>query len=240
MVRPTGETFTIIAGERRWRAAREAGWTAIASIVRDVDEAAAFELSMIENVVRADMNAIEEAAGYQKLVDGGMTVETIAARLGKTAQDVRFRVALLKLDAPIRDLVAAGQLGTWDAWHIARLTIEGQHRVIRAMRNGELKTTGAVHRFALAVYEQEAAVPMFGEAEVEVLPAARVAATRDLVTELSKTLAALERADALVGQAEVSDEATALLAAIRVRTTKLAAKVATTSARTLARQERIA
>lgn len=237
IVRPTGETYTIIAGERRWRAAGIAGLATIPAIVRhDLEPAAAFELSMIENIVRADMNPIEEAAGYRQLVDSGMTVDTIAARLGKTAQDVRFRMKLLELDRPIADLVAAGQLGVWDAWHIARLTIEGQHRVIRAMNAGELNAHGALHRLALAIFAQEAEVPMFGEVEVEATPAALAKTSRDLVAELARARTALERATALVAGAAMTAETRELAAATKRAAVRLAASVDAAQGRAQARQ----
>lgn len=234
IVRPVGERFVLIAGERRWRAAAIAGLEAIPSIIRDVHGAEAFELSMIENVVRADMNPIEEAAGYSRLVDAGMTVETIAARLGKTEQSIRFAMNLLRLDGPISDLVATGQLGTWDAWHIARLSIEGQHRVIRAMRDGELTKAGSVHRFALAVYEQESSVAMFGEADVETRSQERIASTRDVKAELERAVKALEAAAKLAATADSSEELAELVKRAGRLSTKVAADLKTSTARQLA------
>lgn len=142
---PTDETrigfdpdWRIVAGERRWRAAKMAGLTVVPCLVRDdLADHEALELSMVENVLRRDMNPLEEAEGYQRLIDAGMTVESISARLGKRASAIRSSLTLLKLEPGIRDLVAKGHLTAWDGTRLTTLTWNGQCRALDTInRNG--------------------------------------------------------------------------------------------------------
>jgi len=90
LVRPVGDEFELIAGERRWRAARRLGIGRMPALVRDSDDVAALEQALVENVHRADLNALEEAAAYQQLIeDFSLTHEAVATRVGRS----RTRVA---------------------------------------------------------------------------------------------------------------------------------------------------
>lgn len=103
--REEGE-FVIIAGERRWRAAQRAGLREVPVVVRNVTDAKAFEMALVENVQRADLNAIEEAEAYQHLVDDlGNTQEQVAQRVGKDRATVANALRLLKLPLAVRGLV---------------------------------------------------------------------------------------------------------------------------------------
>jgi ParB family chromosome partitioning protein len=103
--------YELIAGERRWRAAQRAGLHELPAVVREVAPTRAFEMAMVENLQRADLNPIEEAAGYQRLVsDFGYTQETLAARVGKDRTTVTNALRLLRLPESVRDLVIAGRL----------------------------------------------------------------------------------------------------------------------------------
>ncbi|MBX3531485.1 MAG: ParB/RepB/Spo0J family partition protein [Rhizobiaceae bacterium] len=117
VVRPAqGGQFEIIAGERRWRAAQRAGLTDIPVIVRDVDDRVALELAIVENVQRSDLNAIEEAAGYQALVDQhGYTQSDLAQVIGKSRSHVANTLRLLKLPEVIRDMLVDGTLSAGHA-----------------------------------------------------------------------------------------------------------------------------
>ncbi len=113
VVRPrTGGGFLLIAGERRWRAAQRAGLASVPVVVQDVAPRDAFERALVENVQRADLNPIEEAAAYQRLIaDFGLTQDDVAARVGKDRATVANAVRLLRLPAPVRALVEDGRLG---------------------------------------------------------------------------------------------------------------------------------
>lgn len=110
------DAYEIIAGERRWRAAQRAGLTAIPVIVRDVDDKAALELAIVENVQRADLNPIEEAQGYQQLIEEhGYTQADLGDVIGKSRSHVANTLRLLKLPQSVRSLVAEGALSSGHA-----------------------------------------------------------------------------------------------------------------------------
>ncbi|MES1158190.1 MAG: ParB/RepB/Spo0J family partition protein, partial [Haliangium ochraceum] len=103
--------YEIIAGERRWRAAQRAGMHTIPVVVREIAHARAFELAMVENLQREDLNAIEEAEGLDRLIrEFGYTQESLAARIGKDRTTVTNALRLLKLPPGVRGLVVAGRL----------------------------------------------------------------------------------------------------------------------------------
>ncbi len=108
--RPAGG-FEIIAGERRWRAAQQAGLKEVPIFVHDLDDEAAFEAALVENLQREDLNPIETARAFQRLVDDyGYTQEVIAAKVGKERSTVANALRLLKLPKDVMDLVEDGQL----------------------------------------------------------------------------------------------------------------------------------
>ena len=101
--------FELIAGERRWRAAQRAGLHELPVVVREVAEQRAFEMALVENLQRADLNPIEEAEGYQRLMaEFGYTQESLAGRVGKDRSTVANSLRLLKLPPPVRDMVIGG------------------------------------------------------------------------------------------------------------------------------------
>ncbi len=111
LVRKDGSGYKLIAGERRWRAAQAAGLKEVPALVREVTEAQAFELALVENLQRMDLNPIEEAEGYQRLVDEfKLTQEQISQRVGKDRSTVANALRLLALPADVKGLVADGSL----------------------------------------------------------------------------------------------------------------------------------
>lgn len=118
VVRPMGEAgrFELIAGERRWRAAQRAGLVDIPVIIRDVNDRTALELAIIENVQRADLNPVEEALGYQQLIDDhNYTQADLGNVIGKSRSHVANTLRLLKLPDVIRDLLVDGSLSAGHA-----------------------------------------------------------------------------------------------------------------------------
>jgi len=108
--RPSGG-FEIIAGERRWRAAQQAGLKDVPIFVHDLGDEAAFEAALVENLQREDLNPMETARAFQRLVDDyGYTQEIIATKVGKERSTVANALRLLKLPKDITDLVEAGDL----------------------------------------------------------------------------------------------------------------------------------
>jgi ParB family chromosome partitioning protein len=118
LVRPSagGEGYEIIAGERRWRAAQRAGLHEVPIVVHEVSDREALELAIIENVQRADLNALEEAIGYQQLIDEhGYSQGQLAEVIGKSRPHIANTLRLLKLPEPVQAYVRNGQLSAGHA-----------------------------------------------------------------------------------------------------------------------------
>lgn len=163
VVRPVSGSgqFEIIAGERRWRAAQRAGLTAVPVIVREVNDRTALELAIIENVQRADLNPVEEATGYQQLIDEhGYTQADLGQVIGKSRSHVANTLRLLKLPPVIRDMLVDGVLSAGHArtlvtaedpaWLAKRIVEEGlsvrQAEALAQMPAGERTETRATKR----------------------------------------------------------------------------------------------
>jgi ParB family chromosome partitioning protein len=103
--------YELVAGERRWRAARRAGLRVVPAIVRDVTDRESLEQAVVENVHRADLNVLEEAAAYRQLIDDfGLTQDVVAQRVGKSRSAVANTVRLLQLPSPVQKLIVSGLL----------------------------------------------------------------------------------------------------------------------------------
>jgi ParB family transcriptional regulator, chromosome partitioning protein len=111
LVRPAGDGFELIAGERRWRAAQRVGLQEIPALVRETDDNTALEQALVENLQRDDLNPLEEAAAYQQLIeDFHLTHEQVAARMGKSRAAISNTLRLLQLPPSIQRAVREGQL----------------------------------------------------------------------------------------------------------------------------------
>ncbi|TSA40529.1 MAG: ParB/RepB/Spo0J family partition protein [Verrucomicrobiales bacterium] len=116
IVRPIGNNFELIAGERRWRAAQLAGLTEVPVIVREADDRAVLELALIENLQRENLNAIEEALGYAQLVSQfQLTQELVATKVGKSRAVVANALRLLKLPGEVQNFIRDGRLSVGHA-----------------------------------------------------------------------------------------------------------------------------
>jgi ParB family chromosome partitioning protein len=119
LVRPAaggGDGYEIIAGERRWRAAQRAGLHEVPIVVHDVSDREALELAIIENVQRADLNPLEEATGYQQLIDEhGYSQAQLGDVIGKSRSHIANTLRLLKLPEPVQAYVRSGQLSAGHA-----------------------------------------------------------------------------------------------------------------------------
>ena len=189
VVRPrTGGGFLLIAGERRWRAAQRAGLSSVPVVIQDVAPREAFERALIENVQRADLNAIEEAAAYQRLIaDFGMTQEQVAGRVGKDRATVANAVRLLRLPVAVRTMVEDGRLGMGHARALLGLsedaTIETAARTAVA-RGLSVRATEKLVKDSLA---GEARGPRKPRAAAPV-PGDKTAAVRDLEERLTRAV----------------------------------------------------
>lgn len=106
LLRPVGGLFELVAGERRWRAAQLAGLTRVPSIVRDIPDEKVLELALIENIQRAELNPVEEANAYKRLIDSlGLTQDEVARRVGRDRTFVTNYLRVLKLPRDIQELI---------------------------------------------------------------------------------------------------------------------------------------
>ncbi len=116
LVRPIDNGYQIVAGERRWRAARLAGLTSVPVNIRELSDFDAMSVALVENLQREDLNPIEEAEGYRKLSDAtGWTQEQIAKRVGRSRPSIANSLRLLSLPEEVIDLLRAGKLTTGHA-----------------------------------------------------------------------------------------------------------------------------
>ena len=125
--------YQIIAGERRWRAARLAGLSEVPVVIIEADDKKAMELALIENLQRQDLNPVEEALGYQSLIDEyGLTQEEAASRVGKSRPAVANSLRLLGLCSEVLDMVRTGELSAGHARAI--LTLKSEKKQQEAAR----------------------------------------------------------------------------------------------------------
>jgi len=146
LVRRDGADYRLIAGERRWRAAQLAGLHEVPAVVRDVSAAEAFELALVENLQRTDLNPLEEAEGYRRLIqEFGLTQEQVGERVGRDRASVANALRLLQLPDGVKELLASGALGM------------GHARALLGMGTGPELVTAAerIIRDQLSVRETE-------------------------------------------------------------------------------------
>ena len=128
LVSKNGRRYTIIAGERRWRAARFAGLTEIPAIIRDWDEVKRMEAALVENLQRDDLNPVEEAMGVKRLMEeSSLTQEKVAERLGKSRPAVANLLRLLTLEESVQQLLIEGKLSAGHAR--ALVTVDKKRQV---------------------------------------------------------------------------------------------------------------
>lgn len=149
IVKKVEDTYRIVAGERRWRAARLAGLSTVPVIIRELSSKQVMEIALIENLQREDLNPIEEAEAYEKLInDFGMTQEEISKTVGRSRPAIANSIRLLSLQDKLRLLVINGEISS------------GHARSLLAVEDGELQLKAAdeIIRKGLNVRETEALV----------------------------------------------------------------------------------
>jgi ParB family transcriptional regulator, chromosome partitioning protein len=133
IVRKADEGYELIAGERRWRAAQQAGFTVVPAIIRAASDVESLELALVENVVRQQLNPVDEAFALNVLLeDLGVTQEKLAARVGKSRSAIANKIRLLDLPAPIQESLASGAVSEGHAR--ALLSLEGRGEQMRLAR----------------------------------------------------------------------------------------------------------
>ena len=139
IVRAAGDGYELIAGERRWRAAQMAGFTVIPAILRQASDTESLEIALVENVVRQDLNPVDEAYALQILLDDlGVTQETLATRVGMSRSAIANKVRLLELPSSVQELLSSGTLA--EGHGRALLGVKSRGRLLalarRAARTG--------------------------------------------------------------------------------------------------------
>ncbi|EAR53051.1 chromosome partitioning protein parB [Oceanicola granulosus HTCC2516] len=172
--------YEIVAGERRWRAAQQAKLHEVPALVRDFDDTEVLEVAIIENIQRADLNPVDEAAGYRQLMDRfGHTQEQLATALGKSRSHIANQLRLLTLPPPIQTLMIEGALSS------------GHARTLVGHEDAEAMAQKIV-REGLSVREAEKLVKKSREGGSEPKPPTRRsekdADTRQIEAELSAAL----------------------------------------------------
>jgi len=176
---PGMDRYELIAGERRWRASQRAGLKDVIVVVKDVSPVAAFELAMIENVQREDLNPIELAEALQRLVkEHGYTQERLAERLGKDRTTIANALRLLRLPVNVRERVIKGELTEGHARALLSIPDEAEMaRVAEKVVRGRLSVRQA---------EQLAKAAKGGKPAAE--PTPKSASVKDLERRLSQAL----------------------------------------------------
>lgn len=200
LVQKKEDYYEIIAGERRWRAARLAGLKEIPVVVREISKQESMEISLIENIQRQDLNPVEEARAYQILIqEFGLKHEELAERVSKSRASITNALRLLKLDDPVLDMLVQGDL------------TQGHARALLAIENKELQLQAAqmIIDRDLSVRDTEKLVKMLlsppEKKEREVLPGQAV--YQEIERRLKNSLGtkvAISRKDENKGKIEIS------------------------------------
>lgn len=172
LVRKDGEGYELIAGERRWRAAKRAGLQDVPVIVREADDMASLEQALVENLHRQDLNALEEAAAYQQLADDfDLTQAKIAKRVGKSRSAVANTLRLLTLPTAVQRFVSDGRLSAGHARALLGLETEAEQLALAERIAADDLTVREVERILKGDLTSEP-VPAAGEAKSSSRPQA--------------------------------------------------------------------
>ncbi len=152
LVRPCGERFVIVHGERRYRAVSQLGWETIPADVRDLSVEEAGWLTLIENIQRADLSPIEEARAYQARLSEGMTQEQLGRRIGKSQSHIATKLRFLKLPLEVQTALDQHQISEGHAKQLLRLD---EHKGMLAMLDDILREHHSVHSVATVIDHHE-------------------------------------------------------------------------------------
>ena len=162
LVRRRGDGYELVAGERRWRAAKLAGLTRVPVVVREVPDDSLLEIALIENIQREDLNPIEEAQAYRKLIETvGLTQEALASRVGRDRSYITNYLRLLRLPDDLQQLVKEGRLSTGHARTLLAVEhVDLQRRLARQILESGLSVRATellVHKKSEAKQERKPA-----------------------------------------------------------------------------------
>jgi ParB family transcriptional regulator, chromosome partitioning protein len=178
VIRRKGNEYEIVAGERRWRASQRAGLQKIPAIIKEVSDEKLLELALIENIQRQELNAIEEAKAYKKLIDTiGLTQEMVAGRVGKDRSFIANYLRLLKLPDDIQNLVSEEKLSVGHAR--ALLTVDSSDIQRKIARN--------IIEMSLSVRETEKAAKRLAKGDEGVAQSKQVKLQNDANVKAAET-----------------------------------------------------
>jgi ParB family transcriptional regulator, chromosome partitioning protein len=172
ILRRRENSYQIVAGERRCLACKTLGWTSIPAVVRDLSDSAMATIALIENLQRENLHFLEEAAGYQKLLEEfSLTQEVLAQRLGKSQSTIANKIRLLKLPSSVREKVLSGEVTERHARALLRLPDE----------NSQLIVFNEVCSLGLNVKQAERRVDEYlNKTESKIVPERRKVIIRDI------------------------------------------------------------
>lgn len=183
LLRPAGDHFELIAGERRLRAAQKAGLTVVPAIVRELSDAESLEIALVENLQREDLGPLDRAAAYQQYIDSfGSSADQLASRLGESRANVVNYLRLLRLAGEIQDLIRTGELGMGHARALLAATSPQQQLALARL---------AIRRnLTVRQIEEMARTPTEEAREAAAAPSAKPLDRHfaDVETSLSKSL----------------------------------------------------
>ncbi len=168
LVRPVaGGRYEIVAGERRWRAARIAGLPSVPALVREIPDQQAAAAALIENIQREDLNPLEEAAGIQRLIqEFGLTHATAAEALGRSRAAVTNLLRLLELAPPVRELLAQGKLDMGHARALLALPVARQIELAREVVAKQLSVREVENRVGGEIRKPAPRVPPHADRDI--------------------------------------------------------------------------
>jgi ParB family transcriptional regulator, chromosome partitioning protein len=179
LLRRKGSRYELIAGERRWRAAQKAGLTRVPAVLRNVPDEKVLEIALIENIQREDLNPIEEAGAYKRLIDTlGLTQETVADRIGRDRSYITNYLRLLRLSPDLQDLLQNGALSAGHGRALLGLDDADAQRRIAARIVKEDLSVRATERIVRVAREKSAKPTTASARTREVDPNVRAAETK--------------------------------------------------------------
>lgn len=161
LVRKVGQTYQIVAGERRYQAAKRAGLKEVPVVIKDISDEDVFKLALIENLQRSDLSPIEEAQGYRQLIDeNGLTQEQLGKALSKSRSAITNTLRLLDLPVEVQEMMGDGKLSAGHARAILAVPSE----------EGRIKLAQKVVDERLSVRQTESLAPLFSGMQAEKKP----------------------------------------------------------------------
>lgn len=161
LVRKVGQSYQIVAGERRYQAAKRAGLKELPVVIKDISDEDVFKLALIENLQRSDLSPIEEAQGYRQLIDeNGLTQEQLGKALSKSRSAITNTLRLLDLPVEVQEMMGEGKLSAGHARAILAVPSE----------EGRIKLAQKVVAERLSVRQTESLAPLFSGMQAEKKP----------------------------------------------------------------------